>query len=339
MNQQRIIWAAVPAGGDPGGYEVDVCPLIRLSSDVEKPTLSLFPDFLNWPSRIRAAGTQFVVEFEGGPAVSAQIIDALDSITWPKVFLPETPVQSFMPDRWDRKKVITNAASCLELGLRAIYRIGTLSQAQEFFDFSGVSGSQMFPEWPFAISAAEQERCAAVRKERESRANRRQVAERNFLNALGEGRCVTIPAGALAMALASFVAFHQKVESAALPSTDLDFHQLLSGTSFFQDCRAYFAFVYRKRVSVTGYGRALMARSSKARLGSGLAWCGGYRRWHFSLSAVVTWIRHFVARSASRLRKLWTGRPSSVRPVAFRLAAAERSALATMLVRIAAAAS
>ena len=71
-----------------------------------------------------------------------------------------------------------------------------------------------------------------------------------------------------------------------------------------------------------------MARSSKARLwiGVGLVW--RVKR-YFSLSAVVAWIRQYVARSASRLRKLWTGRPSSVRPVAcLRLAAAECSALA-----------
>src|SRR6516225_10428882 len=47
-----------------------------------------------------------------------------------------------------------------------------------------------------------------------------------------------------------------------------------------------------------------------------------------------------VARSARRVRKLWTGRPSSVRPVVCLVTAAgERSALATTLERSASAAS
>ena len=54
--------------------------------------------------------------------------------------------------------------------------------------------------------------------------------------------------------------------------------------------------------------------------------------------AVTRVFRVSVARSASRVRKLWTGRPSSVRPVVCLLTAAgERSALATTLARSASA--
>src|SRR5439155_22231900 len=48
--------------------------------------------------------------------------------------------------------------------------------------------------------------------------------------------------------------------------------------------------------------------------------------------AVTRVFRVRVARSLRRVRKLWTGRPSSVRPVVCLVTAAgERSALATML--------
>src|SRR5208282_1062215 len=56
--------------------------------------------------------------------------------------------------------------------------------------------------------------------------------------------------------------------------------------------------------------------------------------------AVTTVLRASVARSASRLWKLWTGAPSWVRPVALLArAAGERCALATGLSRRASAAS
>jgi 7,8-dihydro-6-hydroxymethylpterin-pyrophosphokinase len=56
--------------------------------------------------------------------------------------------------------------------------------------------------------------------------------------------------------------------------------------------------------------------------------------------AVTRVLRVRVARSASRVRKLWTGRPSPVRPVVcLATAAEERSALATTPARSASAAS
>src|SRR5438477_11678690 len=56
--------------------------------------------------------------------------------------------------------------------------------------------------------------------------------------------------------------------------------------------------------------------------------------------AVTRVFRVRVARSSRRVRKLWTGRPSSVRPVVCLVTAAgERSALATTLERCASAAS
>src|SRR3984893_18073910 len=72
----------------------------------------------------------------------------------------------------------------------------------------------------------------------------------------------------------------------------------------------------------TGVGRAIKVKG-----------CSG-------AMAVTRVFRVRVARSARRVRKLWTGRPSSVRPVVCLVTAAgERRALATMLERCASAAS
>src|SRR5271154_6167849 len=82
-----------------------------------------------------------------------------------------------------------------------------------------------------------------------------------------------------------------------------------------------------------------MARRSKA-----FCWRGVGRvrtvKGRSGAMAVTTVLRARVARSASRLWKLWTGAPSAVLPVAFLATArGERCALATGLSRNAAAAS
>src|SRR5713226_3459171 len=87
----------------------------------------------------------------------------------------------------------------------------------------------------------------------------------------------------------------------------------------------------------TGYGRDRGGRGPFVGGGVGRAvrvkGCSG-------AMAVTRVFRVRVARSLRRVRKLWTGRPSSVRPVVCLVTAAgERSALATTLERCASAAS
>src|SRR5208337_973626 len=87
------------------------------------------------------------------------------------------------------------------------------------------------------------------------------------------------------------------------------------------------------------YWVQLTARRSKA-----LLWMGVGRvvivKGRSGARAVVTVFRVMVARSAISVWKLWTGRPSGVRPVVcLATAAGDRSALATTLARSASAAS
>src|SRR5271165_1872084 len=90
--------------------------------------------------------------------------------------------------------------------------------------------------------------------------------------------------------------------------------------------------------SRTDYIGGLRPSRSKARAWRSVGSVGRSKR-YFGLLGRLTLLRARVARSARRLRKLWTGIPSSVRrEVALRMAAGERLAGATMDCRSAAAA-
>ena len=58
MREQTVIWTALPNGRSPSGalrLSVLVTPRLVTDEGGDSPSLSLFPDFLDWPSRVGAA--------------------------------------------------------------------------------------------------------------------------------------------------------------------------------------------------------------------------------------------------------------------------------------------
>src|SRR5277367_4858874 len=120
----------------------------------------------------------------------------------------------------------------------------------------------------------------------------------------------------------------------------LTFRQALAGGSYFPTSQVIDLARGKPDCGFVYWVQAMgMARRSKAFCWRGV---GGLRtvKGRSGAMAVTTVLRARVARSASRLWKLWTGAPSAVLPVAFLATArGERCALATGLSRNAAAAS
>jgi hypothetical protein len=71
MKQQTVMWTALPNGVANGKLRLSVfvSPRLETNEGGDRPSLSLFPDFLDWPARMAAA--QFQVRFGGRPPVAA----------------------------------------------------------------------------------------------------------------------------------------------------------------------------------------------------------------------------------------------------------------------------
>ena len=101
MSTQNILWTALPNGLNPAGDHLKVSVLVspRLVTDSgASGKLAEFHDFIDWPATV--ATLRFRVEFQGGPAVSANPFTepgfpALDSAAWKALFPPSSPVESF----------------------------------------------------------------------------------------------------------------------------------------------------------------------------------------------------------------------------------------------------
>ena len=103
MKQQTIIFTALPngvatparAGGASLRLSVFVSPRLDTNEGGARPTLSQFPDFLDWPAKIAAA--TFSVRFGSGAPIkvtpAATTPDPLDSNLWKAIFTTTTYVQ------------------------------------------------------------------------------------------------------------------------------------------------------------------------------------------------------------------------------------------------------
>jgi hypothetical protein len=92
-NKQTIAWTLLPRGLSSDGTQFLFSALVtpRLMSSVSPPTLSLFPDWTDWPSTVASA--TFTLQPSGAPAtvVSAEP----NSAAWRAMFPTATPVESF----------------------------------------------------------------------------------------------------------------------------------------------------------------------------------------------------------------------------------------------------
>src|ERR1019366_4934326 len=99
MRQQTLIWTSLPYGNPGGGYlelSVFLSPQLVTDEGNGNPTLSLFPDFVNWPTTIGPAGGNpitFKATFGNGKTVPATVVDVSSPWTlnpgrWAAVFDP-----------------------------------------------------------------------------------------------------------------------------------------------------------------------------------------------------------------------------------------------------------
>ncbi len=117
MKKQTIVWTTLPNGVNSDKLQLSIFIAPQLQSDAAKPTLSLFSDFKNWPTRMKEAS--FKIGFHdpssGGPDT---ILDAVvksgptDTSHWDAIFSDSTPITSFAfqdyPDRTLRSYSIRN---------------------------------------------------------------------------------------------------------------------------------------------------------------------------------------------------------------------------------------
>jgi hypothetical protein len=99
MKEQKIVWTVLPNGtaktgsGDPGlKLSVFVSPRLYTDGGSSEPHLDQFPDFLNWPEKVKAM--TFNVEFDNGTTIPA-IPDKtnFDADLWKALFKPTTYVR------------------------------------------------------------------------------------------------------------------------------------------------------------------------------------------------------------------------------------------------------
>lgn len=93
--EQRIIWTTLPNGVSTrfGQYRfsVLVSPRLRTDEGGSRPTLQLFPDFLDWPGR----AVRFRLAVDGAPVVEARRVGSVqpDSQLWKRLFPSTTFVR------------------------------------------------------------------------------------------------------------------------------------------------------------------------------------------------------------------------------------------------------
>ncbi len=128
MKNQTVMWTALPNGveGAPGAegahlrLSVLVSPRLQTNEGMPRPTLSQFPDFLNWPAAIAQA--QFSVQFGTGQTVAAQRVSVppypSPEDLWQSIFDANTYVKPYefldLSKRLIRSFPIRNVASRLK---------------------------------------------------------------------------------------------------------------------------------------------------------------------------------------------------------------------------------
>jgi hypothetical protein len=103
VSAQVIMWTALPNGFTPAGDHLRLSVLVspRLVTNAAAGTLAEFPDFVDWPAKVKAL--TFTVEFQGGPTVAASPVTesgnpALDSAAWTALFADSSSVNSYVFD-------------------------------------------------------------------------------------------------------------------------------------------------------------------------------------------------------------------------------------------------
>lgn len=103
QKDQQVMWTVLPNGVVGSGaaaklrFSVFVSPKLRTNIGLPRPTLSQFPDFLDWPKAL--AGVKFSVQFGGGAPIAVEPLKPPDdpppSDLWKSIFAADTYVKPY----------------------------------------------------------------------------------------------------------------------------------------------------------------------------------------------------------------------------------------------------
>ena len=226
MRRQTVTWTALPNGVRGSGSEARLSltalltPRLWTDEGLPAPTLSQFPDFLDWPT----TALQFEVQFGTLPPVPAtRVSDPPDSTLWRALFGPATFVRPYLfPPLVDRP-IRSYSVGNVNAFLRKQYATFAAMSAEEFPNAETLLGVGALG--PIAFGAPE----GSLPGDREAPDEAELSAVLDGL--LAEGQAV--PPAPEDPPLDFFQArlFHQPFSAkrlAKLPSPTIDFHQMLS---------------------------------------------------------------------------------------------------------------
>ena len=135
MRRQTVTWTALPNGVRGSGSEARLrltallTPRLWTDEGLPAPTLSQFPDFLDWPT----TALQFEVQFGTLPPVPAtRVSDPPDSTLWRALFGPATFVRPYLfPPLVDRP-IRSYPVGNVNAFLRKQYATFAVMSAEEF---------------------------------------------------------------------------------------------------------------------------------------------------------------------------------------------------------------
>ncbi len=121
MLTQRVVWTALPNGLTDDRRRLRVSLLISprlVDTDNAEPVLSGFSDWLDWPSIVRSARFEVMLN---NVAVPAALVSAPNTPTWQRIFPPETPLTSRSFEDRRGTKVLAYPVAAVERDLAGLY--------------------------------------------------------------------------------------------------------------------------------------------------------------------------------------------------------------------------
>ncbi|SHF56823.1 hypothetical protein [Streptoalloteichus hindustanus] len=124
MADETVLWTALPNGvtGDPAARRLRISVFVspRLVAEGRGPTLAGFPDFLDWPARLRPGAVAFSVRARAsadeppGQSVLATVTSPPpDSALWRALFDASTPVEAHTTEKMSARPLSTYSAARL----------------------------------------------------------------------------------------------------------------------------------------------------------------------------------------------------------------------------------
>jgi hypothetical protein len=164
MNTQTITWTALPNGVTAyrgiSKLKLSVFASPRLQTDKTPPTLSLFPDFMDWPGTLSPSaagrGVLFYVQFgTGEPVLATQTSDSPKSDLWKALFSDTTWVEPYEFTDYKARPIQSYPVRNILSFLKQQYVSLATSSGEEFPSSDSLIKDKGAPFRPLAFSLRE----------------------------------------------------------------------------------------------------------------------------------------------------------------------------------------